>query len=158
MKLLFTNRKKSVFSRLIKWGTNSEVSHVAIEFDNGIIIHSTGMGVDLDYKTYFYNKNNVIYYTEVEHPQENRLMHELFSDFEGKTYDFGAVLYLFMFFLIKKVFNYEISTKNRWAKSNFYMCTELAKEILPFDLDYTMTTPEDLLTYLGALGWEINSL
>src|SRR5690606_29383593 len=103
--------------------TREPVSHVAIEVYRSFIIHSNLKGVSIDWGDNFRKSNRILFelesVTRMDHLNKlNNLMDNVDSN-----YDYGALLYLGLKLLLKKV-GINLPKKNLWQTTGMYMCTE----------------------------------
>ncbi len=130
MKILYT-RNGLPLSRLIRWGLDEPVSHMAIEFDDKIIFQSNLFGVHLTFASNFRAKNEVVFEqtlptTEVE---ENATYFNVIAKHEGRSWDFSAFFYwaycVINFKLLKKPY----PSVNKLASKRADLCVELARSL-----------------------------
>jgi hypothetical protein len=152
MRLLFCYSDK-IGSRVIRWALQEEVSHVAVEFDSGLVVEATLTGIRLDWSTNFRSNHCIPYEfpTIMELEAEGQLvwMSNLMALFVGQKYDYAAFVYLAWRVLLLRVLGLPIPGRNKWNKKGRFMCTELATAILAEDPDPTIT-PMGLYTKLKS--------
>ncbi len=122
MRLLFTKSNK-IGSKLICWGLNEPVSHVAME-DSGIVLHSRGSGVDFDSYTNFIKINTVVEEIELKDFTFKDLA-ALGDRYEGSHYDFKGLCYFIYIGAQRKLFDVDFPIKSRYNIPGAYLCTEL---------------------------------
>lgn len=163
IELLFTTSDYK-FSKLARWALKSDCSHFAISMDRGIVFHSNFYGVHIEPYSVFMQKNKVIHSLTFKLPlrmsREERVYQKLIKLDYGKGYDFGAMLFLGLNLIAKKIFNLPLSKKNLWQDKDLLICTELYSSLLELELDtitfpkvekLTMTKPHDLFLELSSL-------
>lgn len=134
MQILFT-RNDRWGSKLIRAVTGETVSHVAIRISR-FVIHSRLIdgGVTIDFYREFMRNNTVVYTIpwEISIKQIDR------DRYAGKSYDFGAFLYLGL----RKLFPF-LPKANLWQSTGMYMCTEFVTDVLGGTED-SLVTPGQL--------------
>ena len=127
MKILFTKSDKCG-SRIIRWGLDEPVSHVALE-DRGIVLHSSWSGVDLDSKATFLRNREIVY--TIDCPRLNRrTVLKMADQYEGKPYDFSALLFFVGAALWRKLWKRPLPEVNKWNRPGTFLCTELATMLI----------------------------
>lgn len=132
MEILFT-RSNSPLSRIIRHLTKEPVSHCAISI-NGWIIHSNLYGIHADPIEKF--TSEVIYRVPVEYNAEALI--SALAAYQGKHYDFGALLYLGLRSVCPV-----LPKKNLWQTTGMFLCTEWVTTVLDEKED-SMITPYQL--------------
>ena len=121
------------FSKLTKWGLNTDCSHFAIIFDEGqpssIVFHSDFMGCSIDFLSNFLKRNTLVhklgFKDRLTLEEEENVYQALISRSYKKSYDYGAYLFWCMNILANKLFNSKISKKNLWESKDSFLCTEV---------------------------------
>lgn len=144
MQLLFL-RSGKVGSRLIRWILGEPVSHVAILFSPGVVVHATFSGVQMDYITNFLRTHEVVYRVDMPSGARGELdtLCELLGRYWGRGYDWGGALYLGYAHLMHRWFRRELPTKNEWDSPYKPFCAELAEAATGWTVD-PMITPYEL--------------
>ena len=142
IKTLFVTSDRLV-SRLIRAVTDEPVSHCAIQVGE-FVIHSSFLGVKIE-SIYSFNKQNRVIKT-LEFEVEPKQFKQAIARLEGKGYDFGALFYLLMRYIIPWV-----PKINLWQTSGMYLCTEFVTQLLTQKED-SLVTPYKL--YLNLLNSE----
>lgn len=163
IELLFTTSDYK-FSRLARWALGSDCSHFAINMDNGLVFHSNFLGVHIEPYSVFMQKNKVIHSLTFKTPlrisREERVYQKLIRLDYGKGYDFGAMFFLGLNLIAKKIFNLPLAKNNLWQDKDLLICTELYSSLLELELDtitfpkvekLTMTKPHELFLVLSSL-------
>ena len=92
--------------------------------------------------------------------QEEKIYQNLIALNYGKRYDIGAMLFLGLNLIAKKIFSLPLSKKNLWEDKDLLICTELYNSLLDLELGtitfpkvekLTMTKPHDLFLVLSSL-------
>lgn len=130
MQVLFT-RSNSILSRMIRHVTGEPVSHCAISC-GGWIVHANLLGVHVELPQTFTKHSEVVYSIELPYDQD-KLMVTL-SKYDQRPYDFGALLYLGLRFLLPF-----LPVKNLWQTTGMFLCTEWVTEFLFGGEDHTIT-------------------
>lgn len=163
IELLFTTSDYK-FSRLARWALDSDCSHFAINLDNGLVFHSNFYGCHIEPYSVFMQKNKVIHRLSfnpiLRQSQEEKIYQRLINIEYGKGYDFGAMLFLGLNLIMKKIFNLPLSKKNLWQDKDLSICTEVYSSLLGLELG-TITFPKiDKLTMMKphCLYLELSSL
>jgi len=133
MYLLFT-RSNSIMSRLIRSVTGEPVSHVAVSYGD-LVIHSNLLGVRQEFLSTFTKHSTVVYSLEVS---GNIDVWEKLKQYEGSTYDFGALFYLLLLHVpvIRSILP---SNKNLWQSTSMFLCTEWAITVTDGEEDSVIT-------------------
>ena len=138
MQIIFTKSNK-IGSKLIRWGLDEPVSHVAIRYDD-YVVHSRGGGVEVQKLSEFLKHSEVVYSTKVA-KNVPRLFRLLLNTNKSR-YDFGALLYLTVRTLCGKI-GISLPKKNLWQTSGMFLCTEWVTSYLEGKED-SMITPYNL--------------
>lgn len=153
VRLLWTKNHK-IGSYLIRWGTQGDCSHFAVEFDDCIIMQSTMLqGVTVVSTNEFMKHNEIVHQisfnTSVD--KEELVWVPMVKRFAGKTsYDFKAMAYWAFCVLKQRLFGDTIPVTNKMGDPDKFMCIEVAGELpdwvfggqKPMHLD--ITSPEML--------------
>ena len=92
--------------------------------------------------------------------QEERIYQNLIKLDYGKGYDLGAMLFLGLNLIGKKIFNLSLSKKNLWGDKDYMICTEVINSLLGLELgtftfpkidNISMRKPHDLFLELSNL-------
>jgi hypothetical protein len=163
IELMFTT-SDFAFSRLARWATDSDCSHFAICFDRRVVFHSNFSGPHIEPIETFVKKNHVIHKLEFTTiptlAQEDALWSNLININYGKSYDFGAMLFLGLNLIGHKLINIDISNKNLWKTKEGFICTELLESLsglsfgsatFPDFKNIEMLRPHDLYLELSCL-------
>lgn len=145
MRILFTTSEKRL-AKLIRWATGEDCSHCALEWD-GVIVHSNWKGVNVQHKTEFLKENRIVH--EVEIKEDLDKFTNAIVNNDGSLYDVGALLFLGIVLLSRKVINSSWPKMNLWQSTGMYLCTELVSQYLYGEAD-SMITPYKL--YLKVKG------
>jgi len=158
MDIVFS-KYNSILSKLIRFGTKSDSSHAAIRFggdEANWMVHSTAHGVQPGWWNYFIRKAIVTHIFRINGIDENALevaVDKCLDEVIGKSYDFKALIGLFITTIIRLVTGKEI--KNFMGSSKTYFCSEFVLKVSKvieketgfkiYDGEFEETTPEDLL-------------
>jgi hypothetical protein len=150
MKLLFCYSGK-VGSKLIRWTTREPVSHVAIEFDNGLILHSQLLtGVGLDWSSNFRAHHSIPFEMQmgiIDPEEANWTFSDLLTKYVGRKYDIRAFVYLGIRLLGLRLLGLPLPAGNPGDVGRNYLCTELAAAVYGQPVN-PMITPYGLYTKL----------
>ena len=149
MRLLFVRSQKPA-SRLIRWGLDEEVSHVAVEFSSGLVIHSTFSGVTLQWIDSFLSEDEIVYslpVTPTEGETEIDLMSRVMHTYWKRGYDYWAFTYFSWRVFLRKFLDIPLPEKNRFNHERSFLCTELAGVIVGQEVS-PMITPLELYDIL----------
>lgn len=128
MKIIFT-KGNSILSKLICWGLNEPVSHVAFVFDDKIVFHSNLLGLHIEWFNTFKKKCQIIfeidYNTDLENEED--IYQEVISINDGKSYDFAAFFYFIWRGFLYKFFNKPIPIVNKWNNEHQDLCVEVIR-------------------------------
>ena len=130
MNILFT-RGNSILSRAIRSATGEDCSHVLIEFEPGLVIHSNLLGIHINTLEHLRNGGLEVVHTVEVPPVEG--MTEVLTKYEGKSYDLLALLWLGIQALIP------FRKNNQWANKSKFTCTEFVTEVLFGEQDSVIT-------------------
>jgi hypothetical protein len=140
IELLFTTSDYK-FSKLARWALDSDCSHFAICLDKRIVFHSNFKGPHIEPIEIFKKKNHIVHKlylnTKYTLEQEEALWAKLIQMNYGKSYDFGAMLFLGLNLIGHKLVGLPISKNNLWQTKEGFICTELLQSLsgLSFGLD-----------------------
>lgn len=150
MKLLWTKSSKPL-SKMIRWVSKEPCSHFAISFDDKFVFHSDLTGAHPTFFNWFMKSHEVVHTMAFDHlplETEDLIWDLVVMKFDKpRPYDWGAFMYFLVSGLAHRLFNKPMPSKNIWADSSLYLCTELASVLTPIlnipdHLD--LTTPEQL--------------
>jgi len=137
------------FSKLTRWGLDTDCSHFALGFDldrpSGIVFHSDFMGVHIDFFSHFLVKNRIVHGLEFTDKltldQEELIYTSIIQPNYKHGYDYGAYLFWCLNIIGNKAFNLEISKKNLWESKEKYLCTEIYSSLCGVKVTETITFP-----------------
>lgn len=125
MKVIFT-KNGSALSKLIRWGFNEPVSHVAIVFDNLLVTQSNLLGVGLEWYPKLIEKSEVVF--EIDYDltldSEEEIFQAMLNTYCGKSYDWWSFLYFAWCGLKAKLFKTPMPKENPWDDNKKFLCTE----------------------------------
>lgn len=161
MRLVFV-KADLIGSRIIRWGTGEDVSHVAIISDAfKLVIHSYGYGVQVDALSHVLEKYKIVHSIDVPMSTHNEfLMLEYLKQFDHEAgYDYGALTYFTWRAFLHKVFRVPYPTFNSWEDTDKFLCTEAAyifleayalflNKTIIIDKNISMLTPYQLYLQL----------
>lgn len=148
MKILWTKSDK-ILSVLIRKATKEPVSHCVIE-THGMVIHSNLYGLHIEDALYFKKHCEVIF--ELELPPsdlDEAKLHATLSKYEGRMYDFGALLFAGAALVLRNYFKIPLPKSNLWQSTGMFLCTEWVSKYLD-GKENSMITPYGL--YLKLLA------
>lgn len=122
VKILWTKNNLPL-SHLICAVTKEPVSHVAL-CQNGKVLHATITGVVLLPEAEFRKKNQVVF--ELTDWVEASWFTTQITKWRGSPYDVGAILFLGLSLLLRRVFKLPLPKSNLWQSSGMFLCTEWA--------------------------------
>ena len=137
IQLLFTRNSKPL-SRMIIELTREPVSHVAIRIED-YVLHSSIFGPEIRTYEYFQAHNVIVYSMPLPGTHYQRLPLHVMSQIDNRGYDWGAILYLGLCYVMLRAFKIKLPKANLWEASNMYICTELVTKILGEKPDAMMT-------------------
>lgn len=131
MKIVFT-RGNSILSKFICWLSGDPVSHMAIVFDDKLVFHSNLLGVHITWYNTFLKKSQVVLFLEytLTLEKEEEVYSAIINNFDGKSYDYGALLFFFWRGCLYKFFNIPLPSRNLWGDRDRFLCDELV-QVLP---------------------------
>jgi hypothetical protein len=157
VKLYFTARN-NIGSRLIRWATNGDVSHVAIGF-GGAVFHSTEHGFVVQGFESFAAEFDIVRALTFDIPDAEACLAFTSVLPKNTSYDYTAFAYFAYRLLLEKLLGDSSPTRNRFNSAGF-LCTEMVGvacevaerlgcgPLIPKGVDLSMTTPIDLYYYL----------
>jgi hypothetical protein len=150
---IITTKSSKIGSKIIRWATGEEESHIIFVFDNSLVFHSHFQGTKLEWWNHYKKKNQVVFEIELDLPleTEEKFYKSFVEDYYGDNYDFSGALFLGILVLINRLFNKPIITKNLWSSKNRHFCSELAFKpnwdlIKPGLMDKMRELKHDLMT------------
>lgn len=174
MKILFV-QSNLIGSKIIRWGLEEPVSHVAIEFSDGnLIYHSYGSGIRVIQPDEFYKHNVVVASITLNTASDKDIhAHFLKSLPPRQRYDYFGLLYFAWRGFLRKSFKIPLPRFNAWQERENFLCTELdyilcntlAEKIgimlLPENHDIAMVSPWQLFklmqTKIAVNHWPFSS-
>lgn len=149
IELLFTTSDYK-FSKLARWGLNTDCSHFAVGFDlnraSGIVFHSDFKGVRVQFYDDFKRHNRVIHRLEFTQSlsllQEESIYSAIVYNKLSKSYDYGAFMFWAINIIGHKAFNLQICKNNLWESKDSYLCTELYSGLSGLKIGQSVTFPE----------------
>lgn len=157
--LIFTTAKGfSLMSRLIRWWTRSEASHVAIGvemFGVQLLLHATKGGVKFEPRAKYLRGNKVVREVRFRHPEALEL--DAAVRMLGTKYDYLSLLGYAL--LIPLWRHLKVWIKNPFASPSAVVCSEFVLALDPDlpewkGLDPERTTAQDLLSRITSLSFE----
>lgn len=141
LRILFTKKDSSSFSSLIRYITKEPYSHCAVQIGH-IVFHSNWKGVNADYYTSFIKENTIAesylcINAEAYKAYKEKIM-RLFIEHDTSLYDYGALLFLAIKFILKL----DIKS-NLWQNNRDFICTEWVSKVL-FKRQSSMLSPKAL--------------
>jgi hypothetical protein len=82
---------------------------------------------------------------------QEQIYQSIIGGFDGKDYDYGALLYFMWRGFLYKMFNIALPKKNAWGSPDRFLCDELAHvlpEPLRIDSDLDLVTPYEVYLIL----------
>lgn len=143
MQILFS-KCSSFPSWMIRKGTNSDMSHTALEFD-GQVVHSDFWGLRSQTSEQYRKENTIVVALDNDTtPQDDAIkMNNLFNAYKSNSYDFGGMVFLAICILFHLWFGTRIPKKNLWQTTGLFICTEWVSDYVDGSED-SMATPIDL--------------
>jgi len=154
MKLLWSNCNLPL-STIIQLATGQKESHFSIVFNDKLVIQSNLYGVGLAWFNSFRKKHNIINEITVICPleKEEEVFSNIMDQFDGKNYDFFALLYFGWSILKNRIFHTPMPKVNKWGRADWYLCNEiyacLPSWLVP-KIEMDMVTPGDLYKLISA--------
>lgn len=141
MRQIVFTASDNFLGRAIRFLTEEPVSHVALRFGE-LVVHATAFGVTAC--PYLDIAHKVVYAVDSPHLSPDEALSKRRS-----LYDYGALLYLGLRYLLKKYLKISLPKANLWAASGMYTCTEFATQMLDGEPD-SLITPFQLYILLRA--------
>jgi hypothetical protein len=129
MRIIFT-RSKKWGSRLIRWVTGEDISHVALLTDDGVIVHARFDGVDIDGPEYFAHTNYMVRQYKYVGSADTRVLSRRALMLEGYSYDKLAFFSLGFRLLLLRTFGLVSKKMASYARKHQYICTEFVDTII----------------------------
>lgn len=162
MNILFVNADK-FGSKIIMYGLDSNISHVAIAFDDhDYIYHAIGDKIQKTKTQDFFDHYNLVDFVQYRFSDdvEKKFLKKFLKSIWYQSYDYSSLFYFAWDRVKVKFFGKPSSSFNPMNSDNAMLCTEVVyvvdeiyhdlfgKNILPMDLDLSITKPSDLRTIL----------
>lgn len=166
MKLIWTKSKKPL-SVFIRWGLKEEVSHFAMVFQGKVVYQSNLLGCGLEWYFTFKKSCTIVY--EIDLPlsadKEDQVWQAMCDSTDGDGYDYPAFAYFCWRAVLLRLFKIPLPSRNKWGKSNEYICVGLAKKLPEWlvpavkDIpDSEMVSPAQLLRIFETSGLKATRL
>lgn len=143
----------SILSHFIRSASKEPASHFAICFDQRLVFHSNLFGAHPTFRSTFEKSNTV--FKEILIPNTTAEQEEAIYmnclQFDGKPYDYMALLYLCTVGYAESVFLNKVPKNNPFNHDKYYLCTEVAKcldPVVKLDMDLSITTPWKLINMI----------
>ena len=150
MRILFTTRDQ-YFSNLIRNITQEGISHVALQINDWLVVHSNVKGVHIQTLDKFRRENDVIFSLAPTEGIPKRRILEAIARAEGRAYDWKGVLYLGTKLTLRRLFPWFMPKQNFWQESGMDFCTELIHRLV-INKENSMLTPGQLAAELINSG------
>ena len=152
--IIHATTRDEFFSSLIRDVLSEPASHLVIELDCGMILHSNVKGTHATSRGRFLKTNRIVTSVKPKKAVQDFLVVSKFSNFEGRGYDYFALIYTGCVYLLRKYLSCPIPKVNLWQDSGMDMCTEFVQKIISRETD-SMITPSKYLAKLVSSGdWE----
>lgn len=125
--------------KLIRAVTGEPVSHVAIEAGH-FIVHSSLLGVHVDLRQTFYEKQKLIYSIELPADRDVESIYNSAARSQHKVYDYPSLIWLGLRYLLHVKLRLPFPKANLWQITGMYTCTEFVSHLLSGKED-SLTTP-----------------
>lgn len=118
----------NLVAKEIKDVTASEMSHVALLFDNSTVLHFRFLGFEVMYLDEF---KEIYKIHSILRPEKAIAVspQTVAKHYSGKAYDFKGVIYLWLFFFLQRVFGFDLPGSNKWQDRKQKFCVEFAAEV-----------------------------
>lgn len=164
MNILFVNADR-IGSKIIQYGTQENISHVAIAFeDHPFIYHAYGNGIQKTPTQEFFDHYNLVDHVDIKlQPLDEQKILKLFLKsiwYEG--YDYSSIIYFVWDRLKARIFGTRQAKQNPLNSDKDMICTEVVyivdefyqkvtgKYLLPEDIDLSITKPGQLCKILKS--------
>lgn len=154
MKVVFTKSNLPV-SKLICWGLDEPVSHLAFVFDNKFVIQSSFFGVELQWLNTFIKHNDIIQMIEIPLTLEKEevVYRSIIDNFDDSAYDYQFFFYLFWNGLLRKLFGKPLPNYNPYSNNGQFICFELLDVLPNWLLPVKPTKDEGVISPHKAYLW-----
>lgn len=149
MKILFTRGSSPLSNEICKM-TGEDVSHCVLQVGY-FIIHSNLLGLHIDWAPNFLRKNTVKYVLEKESDSDKSRLDKLLEEYEHKMYDVGALMFLWLTFVLRAKLSLPLPKSNLWQTTGMFLCTEWISKYADGKED-SMITPYKLYLRLKESG------
>lgn len=149
MQILFTTRDE-FFSNSIRAITKEDVSHVALKFNDWLVVHSNIKGVHLETYQSFKKRNNIINILQANNTYPAEVIRQAISKEENKPYGIVEFCVLPIRLLAQRYVPGLTLDLDYGDISGMYICTEIVQHLL--DMDYGVITPGELREQLLESG------
>lgn len=127
IRILGTTRD-NFFSNSIRNLTGEPISHVAVELFNTFIIHSNLKGVNIQSSVSFWKENQIVIELKpiycIEKNEIRQKINDMMEKYERASYDFGAFIYLGIYFFLRSKLKISLPKKNLWQSTGMFICSE----------------------------------
>lgn len=125
--------RSEVVGDLICWGTDSPVSHFAIEFHECLILQSNFFGVGMKHIDDFTKHSKIIYSKDIQltFHEEAVLLSNILKNYYGKRYDWKWFFNLIKAALKYKLFGVPIPNEAMSKSRDKFLCTECVEFLEP---------------------------
>lgn len=157
MKILFT-KGPSILSKAIRAATGEPVSHVALMFGR-IVIHANLLGVHIEWAKNFLKHSEIVYALHRDPPEvfqetrDNDRLDKMLAQYEFTMYDFGALLFLGLNYLLHKTIRVPMAKSNLWQSKQTLMCTEWVTEYVNGEQNSVITPYQLYLKLKSNQEW-----
>jgi len=138
VRIMFT-KGKNPFSKLIMWGLDEPISHVAICFFDAFVVHSNIKGLNITSLDAFREHSNIVFEHEIARYSRSQTvmkMRELGKDIDRAGYDWKYFCFLFWEALKSKIMRRELKINGVHHDKNKYLCLEVAEKYLNMHVRY----------------------
>ena len=142
------SHSNNIFSKLIMWMTNSNISHAYVRIDD-IVFQASGLYVNEEAYEYFLTFETVVKEIPVQLTDEQFEQSEILRKQSfGKPYSISEVIGFIWIIFVKKVFNKDVANPFRDG-NKAYVCCKLVADYCHIDDVKENMTPVDLFNILN---------
>jgi hypothetical protein len=123
-------RSNKIGSRVIRSLTGEDISHVALETGEGVVVHSTFSNIHIDTVEHFRHNNEIVRSYQYVGPGSSALWEKRALSLEGGHYDYLAFFGTGFRLLMLKTVGWAVPALAHWATKGTYMCTEFVDTII----------------------------
>ena len=143
-------RSSKIGSVVIRSLTDEDISHVALETGDGVVVHSTFTNIHIDTVSKFRHINEVVRSYRYIGRASTSVWEKRALALEGEGYDYLAFFGTGIRLLMLRSFGWAVPALSHWATRHKYMCTEFVDTIIGSRESNSQITPGQLETQIRS--------